>query len=432
MKDVSENAIDHFRQVGRITKLVGLTLESHGPNASIGDLVSIHSKTTQEDVFAEVVGFRDNRVLLMPFDSIKGIACGDDVTQVNEGFRISVGDQMLGRVIDGLGNAIDGKGDWDYEAIWPVHRAAPPSMSRIRIDKQFVTGIRAIDSALSCGIGQRIGIFAGSGVGKSTILGMLCRHSDADVNVIALIGERGKEVRDFIEDSLGPEGMKKSILVVVTSDQPPLQRVRGAELAMAIAEYFRDKSKKVLLVMDSVTRFAMAQREIGLAIGEPPATKGYPPSVFSLLPRLLERAGNNDKGSITGCFTVLVEGDDLNDPIADSVRGILDGHIVLSRELAMRGHYPAIDILASISRVINNVTTVEHLEASRQVREILGTYKKVEDLINIGAYQGGTNPKIDWAIQKKEPLDGYLRQGINEYSNWDEAFEELKLVLNQH
>ncbi len=425
--------LDSLRHTGRIRKLVGLTLESHGPQASIGDLVQLRSLNESSNALAEVVGFRDNRVLLMPLDGLHGIRAGDEVYPLNEGFRIPIGPAMLGRILDGLARPIDDQPPPPAEAYWPVHRPAPNALQRRRVTDFFHTGVRSIDTSLTCGYGQRMGIFAGSGVGKSTLLGMICRHSSADINVIALIGERGKEVRDFIEDSLGPEGLAKSVVIVVTSDRPPLQRVRGAEVAMAIAEYFRDQQKNVLLVMDSVTRYAMAQREIGLAIGEPPTTKGYPPSVFGLLPALLERAGNNERGSITAFITVLVEGDDLNDPIADTVRGILDGHIVLSRKLANTGIYPPIDILASLSRVTNQVCTPEHLETARQIRNILATYAKSEDLINIGAYEHGSNPAVDEAIEKYPLLVELFRQRLEEFTPWPETMARVQAILStQH
>ncbi len=419
-----------FRSVGHIAKLVGLTLESVGPACSVGDLVAVGSnKPGRPEQLAEVVGFRDSRVLLFPLDSIGGVRAGDGVRLVNEGFRVPVGAGMLGRVVDGLGRPIDGLGPLDFEAKWPVRRAAPNSMSRARITEHFTTGVKSIDSCLACGSGQRIGIFAGSGVGKSTLLGMICRNSISDINVVALIGERGKEVRDFIEDSLGPEGMKKTIVVVSTSDKSPLQRVKGAEVAMAMAEYFREQGKRVLFVMDSVTRYSMAQREIGLSIGEPPATRGYPPSVFSMMPALLERAGNSDKGSITGFFTVLVEGDDMNDPIGDTARGILDGHIVLTRELAAQGHYPSIDVLQSVSRVMSSVTNKEQQALARELRKLLAAYKRAEDMINIGAYKQGSNPEIDKAIAKRNAIEAFLTQEVSENAKFPETFAKLKAIF---
>jgi len=421
-----------FQSFGHVTKLVGLTLESAGPMCSIGDLVAIvSSRDPGREQFAEVVGFRDNRVLLFPLDSIDGIRSGDKVVLVNEGFRVPVGQGMLGRVIDGLGRPIDSDEPLKFEARWPVRRPAPNSMLRTRITEQFNTGVRAIDSCLSCGSGQRMGIFAGSGVGKSTLMGMICRNSISTVNVIALIGERGKEVLDFIQDSLGPEGMKKSIVVVSTSDKSPLQRVKGAEVAMAMAEYFRDQGHRVLFVMDSVTRYAMAQREIGLAIGEPPATRGYPPSVFSMLPALLERAGTNQHGSITGFFTVLVEGDDMNDPIGDTARGILDGHIVLTRDLAAQGHYPAIDVLQSVSRVMSSVASKPQVKMAQDLRKLLSAYKKAEDMINIGAYKSGSNPEIDRAIERRKPIEGFLTQEVSDNAPWKDTLSKLEALLKK-
>lgn len=419
-----------YRSMGQITKAVGLTIESSGPLCSLGDLVSIKpSSGGAKGHFAEVVGFRDDRVLLFPLDSVEGIRSGDRVMLVNEGFTIPVGKALLGRVIDGLGRPVDRDEPIIAEEKWKVKRQAPNSMSRTRIREPFITGVRSIDSEIMCGKGQRIGIFAGSGVGKSSVLGMICRNSISDLNVVCLIGERGKEVLEFIEDSLGEEGLRKSVVLVSTSDKSALQRVKGAETAMAIAEYFRDQGLSVLFVMDSLTRFAMAQREIGLAAGEPPATRGYPPSVFGLLPALLERAGTNRYGSITGFFTVLVEGDDLNDPIADTTRGILDGHIVLSREIAEHGHYPAVDVLQSVSRVMTDVAEAEHKQLAQEMRSLLAAYRRAEDMINIGAYKSGSNPEIDRAIEKKQAIDNFLKQGLFEKSDWDQTFAGMKEIL---
>lgn len=424
-------SIPTVRSVGRIAKLVGLTLESVGPIASIGDLVSIRAENAdREDTFAEVVGFRDRRILLMPLDRIDGVRHDQRVIVENEGFRVPVGMALLGRVLDGLGRPLDGKGPVTPETHWGIHRAAPDAMSRPRIVDRFVTGVRCIDSTLACGRGQRIGIFAGSGVGKSVLLSMICRNCESDVNVIALTGERGKEVRDFLEGPLGEEGMRKSVVVVATSDRPPLQRLKAADTAMSIAEYFRQQGKHVLFIMDSLTRYALAQREIGLAIGEPPTTKGFPPSVFSLLARLLERAGTDARGSITGYFTVLAEGDDMNDPIVDCARSILDGHIVLSREIAGRGHYPAIDVLSSVSRVMNDVSTDEEVGLAREMRRLMSVYRKAEDMINIGAYKTGANPQIDRAIEKKEPIDAFLSQGIRDRSSWEATLAAMRTALS--
>jgi len=426
MNDVRVNT---FRSIGRIVKVVGMTIESAGPQCSIGDLVKITSASGE--CFAEVAGFRDDRVLLFPLEGLEGVRSGDQVMPVSEGFQIPVGPGLLGRVIDGLGRPIDGKGPIQAEAFWKVKRPAPNSMLRTRITEPFVTGVRSIDSMLTCGKGQRMGIFAGSGVGKSSLIGMICRNAESDLNVISLIGERGKEVLDFIEDSLGPEGLARSVVLVSTSDKSPMQRVKGAETAMAIAEYFRDQRQDVLFVMDSVTRYSMAQREIGLAVGEPPATKGYPPSVFSIMPALLERAGTNQFGSITGFFTVLVEGDDMNDPIADTARGILDGHIVLSRDLAAQGHYPAIDILPSISRVMSGVTEREHQLYAKKLRSMIATFRKAEDMINIGAYNKGSNPQIDEAIVKHEAIEALLVQDLDNLTTIDETRQIMKEIVGK-
>lgn len=421
--------VHSFRSIGRITKVVGLTIESAGPMCAIGDLVSVISSVDGKENFAEVVGFRDERVLLFPLDSVEGVRNGDKVVLVNEGFTVQVGPQLLGRVIDGIGRPIDGGEPIVGDKKWKVKRMAPNSMMRKMIKDPFITGVRSIDSCMTCGNGQRMGIFAGSGVGKSSILGMICRNSSSDLNVISLIGERGKEVLEFIHDTLGEEGLKKSVVLVSTSDKSPLQRVKGAETSMAIAEYFRDQGKNVLFVMDSVTRYAMAQREIGLAIGEPPATRGYPPSVFSMLPALLERAGTNQAGSITGFFTVLVEGDDMNDPIGDTTRGILDGHIVLSRELAHQGHYPAVDVLQSVSRVMTSVSAKDHIKLAQQMRSLIAAYKRAEDMINIGAYKAGSNPEIDKAIRKKNAIDEFLKQDLFERFDWKTTYEKMKVVM---
>lgn len=423
-----------LQSVGRIAKVVGLTLESRGPVASVGDLVSIHRVRagTSAPKLAQVVGFHGAHVLLSPYESLSGIGVGDRVETVSDGFRVPVSEDLLGRVVDAFGRPFDGGALLSGCSMISTERQPPSAMERPRIEVHLPTGVRAIDAAIPCGRGQRLGIFAGSGVGKSTLLGMLCRHADADVNVIALVGERGKEVRDFLEGSLGPAGLAKSVIVAVTSDRPAPQRVKAPETAMTIAEYFRDRGKNVLLVMDSLTRYAMAQREIGLAVGEPPATRGYPPSVFSLMPRLLERAGTSARGSITGFFTVLVEGDDMNDPIADTVRAIVDGHIVLSRELAMDGHYPPIDIGASVSRSANEISRPEHLQLARTLRHHLAVYRRASDMIAIGAYKKGNDPDIDRAIAVKPALDRFLRQGLDEYTPWDQVLEQMRNILPDH
>jgi len=418
------------RAEGRITKVIGLTVESSGPLSSIGDLVWIETGEKGETIriAAEVVGFHERSVIIMPVQHVTGIRPGDRVLPAGA-MRVSVGPGLLGRVVDGLGNPLDGiiqpvNGDCSME----IDRPPTSPLDRPRISTIFHTGIRAIDSTLTCAKGQRIGIFAGSGVGKSVLLGSLARHSCASVNVIALIGERGREVRDFIEKNLR-DSLHKSVVVAVTSDQSPLLRRTGAATAMAIAEYFRDRGDDVLLMMDSVTRYAMAQREIGLAVGEPPATRGYPPSVFGLLARLLERPGTSPKGTITAFFSVLVEGDDMNDPIADSVRSILDGHIVLSREIAETNHYPAIDVLKSISRLMSDVVTPRQAELAGRLRELLSVYRKAEDLVNVGAYVSGSNPKIDESLKKIDSINAFLRQRPEELSTPEAMLTRLEEAL---
>lgn len=395
---------------GKITKVTGLTIESNGPIATIGELCNIYPHDKNEPVPAEVVGFKDDKILLMPLGDMEGIASGSKVVATGKSLRVNVGEELVGRVLDGLGNPIDDKGLIKTERTYPVSNFPPNPLERTLVKEPLSLGIKVIDGLLTCGKGQRIGIFAGSGVGKSTLMGMVARNSSADINVIGLIGERGREVREFLQKDLKEEGLKKSVVVVVTSDQPALIRVKGALVTTAIAEYFRDQGKNVLLLMDSVTRFAMAQREIGLAIGEPPVTRGFTPSVFALLPKLLERAGTSSKGTITGLYTVLVDGDDLNEPITDAVRGILDGHIILSRKLANQNHYPAIDVLASVSRVMPNIVKEEHLKMANSIKNIMAVYRESEDLINIGAYKRGTNKKLDKAIDVKDLIDEFLTQ----------------------
>ncbi len=400
------------RNQGRVVQLIGLVIESEGPLAGVGEICRIESARHDGSTLAEVVGFRNNHVLLMPLGEIRGIHPGSEVIALGTSLRVPVGESLKGRVIDGLGHPLDDLGPIQAEEEINLNQPPPHPLKRQRIRQPFRTGIKAIDSFIPCGRGQRLGIFAGSGVGKSTLLGMIASQAEADVNVIALIGERGREVREFIEKDLDETGRRKSVVVVVTSDQPAIARLKGAFVAMTIAEHFRDKGRNVLLMMDSVTRFAMAQREIGLAVGEPPATKGYTPSVFSLLPQLLERAATGEHGSITGLFTVLVEADDMNDPIADAVRSILDGHIVLTRELATQNHYPAIDVLESVSRLTRDLTTPEQQQLASRAREALAIYRKNQDLINIGAYPPGTNAAIDMSIQLQEPLKSFLRQPV--------------------
>lgn len=407
-------ALDGFepvRQLGRVSQVIGLTVESLGPSVHLGELCYLHPRGG-EPIRAEVVGFRDSRVLLMPLGDMDGLGPGAEVRASKAVLQVEVGPELCGRVLDGLGRPIDGRGPAGTGRYYPVHAQPPNPLQRERISRPLEVGVKAIDAILTCGRGQRVGIFSGSGVGKSTLLGMIARNTSADVNVIALIGERGREVRDFLEKDLGPEGLARSVVVVATSDQPALVRVKGALVATAVAEYFRDQGQDVLLMMDSVTRFAMAQREIGLAIGEPPTTRGYTPSVFALLPKLLERAGTADRGSITGLYTVLVEGDDMNEPIADACRAILDGHIVLSRDLAAENHYPAIDVLPSVSRVMGDVVRREHREAAAWLREIVATYRRARDLITIGAYVAGSNPKIDEAIARIDAVTDFLRQDV--------------------
>lgn len=401
-------------------------IEANGPASRIGAICDIHPMGNQPAIRAEIQGFRGNRVLLIPLEEIRGIGPGSLVVARNERATIAVGDDLLGRVIDGLGNPIDGKGPIPSKSAYPIYGNPINPLERKRINQPLDIGIRAINGLLSVGCGQRMGIFSGSGVGKSVLMGMIARNTSADVNVIALIGERGRELNDFIEKELGPQGLRRSVVVVATSDHLPLIRMRGAFIATAVAEYFRDQGMHVNLMMDSVTRFAMAQREIGLALGEPPTTKGYTPSVFTLLPKLLERAGTSSNyGTITGLYTVLVEGDDLDEPIADAVRSILDGHIVLSRDLAMQNHYPAIDVMKSISRVMVDITTESQQKAAGMIKSILATHKKAEDLINIGAYVKGSNPKIDQVIDMLDDINAYLCQGIDEQVSYDEGLQLL-------
>ncbi len=417
------------RSEGRVTRVIGLTVESTGPRVSVGDLAWIETgpPEARTRIPSEVVGFHERSVILMPIEYVAGIRPGDRVLPAGA-MRIAAGPSLLGRVVDGLGNPLDGLPPPVNTSSIEIDRLPPSPLERTRINKIFHTGVRAIDSTLTCAKGQRIGIFAGSGVGKSVLLGSLARHSCASVNVIALIGERGREVRDFIEKNLG-DGLQKSVVVAVTSDQSPLLRRTGAATAMAIAEYFRDRGDDVLLMMDSVTRYAMAQREIGLAVGEPPATRGYPPSVFGLLARLLERPGTSPKGTITAFFSVLVEGDDMNDPIADSVRSILDGHIVLSREIAEMNHYPAIDVLKSISRLMSDVVPPRQAELAGRLRELLSVYRKAEDLVNVGAYVSGSNPKIDESLKKIDSINAFLRQRPEELSTPETMLTRLEEAL---
>lgn len=413
-------------QCGRVAQVVGVTIEADGPGVNIGQLCRICPAGGGQPILAEVVGFRDARTILMPLGQMDGVGPGCEVRATGRALAVKVGRGLLGRVLDGLGRPLDGLGPFAAEGEYPANGQPPNPITRPRISAPLPVGVRAIDGLLTCGRGQRLGIFAGSGVGKSTLLGMIARNTEADINVIALVGERGREVRDFLERDLGPEGLKRSVVVVATSDQPALVRIKAAFVATAIAEFFRDQGLDVLLMMDSVTRFAMAQRELGLAIGEPPATRGYTPSVFALLPRLLERSGTAERGTITGFYTVLVEGDDMNEPIADAVRGILDGHIVLSRALAAQNHYPAIDILASVSRVMIEIVPPEQTAAAGRLRATLATYREASDLINIGAYVAGSNPEIDRALGVIEPVNQFLRQGIYERAPFAETARRLQ------
>lgn len=415
-------------EVGKVMKVVGLTIESAGPSAKLNDLCVITSKDGRQKVNAEVVGFRDNRILLMPFDAVGGIGVGATVENTGKPFQVYVGPELLGKVLDGIGQPMDGT-KLVLPDTYPVECEPPDPMKRKIIAEVLPLGVKAVDGLLTIGKGQRIGIFAGSGVGKSTLLGMFARNTKADINVIALIGERGREVGEFIERDLGPEGMQRSVLVVATSDKPALIRNKAAKTATAIAEYFRDQGRDVLLMMDSLTRFSMAQREIGLASGEPPITRGYPPSVYSEMPKLLERAGNTETGSITGLYTVLVDGDDFNEPITDTARGILDGHIMLSRKLGHKNHYPAIDVLQSISRCMSQIATKEHKQVASRLKTVLATYNEAEDLINIGAYKAGSNPDIDYAIRKIKDVNGFLCQDVDSKYLFDEEIEQLESIF---
>ena len=421
----------YAKKMGKVTKVVGLTIESIGPDANLNDLCKIIPKDNPKmEVMAEVVGFRDNRILLMPFESVDGVGPGSIVENTGSVLKVAVSDDVLGKTLDGLGRPITGE-ELSNATRYPVECTPPDPMTREIIKDVLPLGVKAVDGLITVGKGQRIGIFAGSGVGKSTLLGMFARNTKADINVIALIGERGREVREFIERDLGEEGMRRSVVVVATSDKPALIRNKAAKTATAIAEYFRDQGKDVLLMMDSLTRFSMAQREIGLASGEPPVTRGYPPSVYSEMPKLLERAGMSSVGSITGLYTVLVDGDDFNEPITDTARGILDGHIMLSRKLGHKNHYPAIDVLQSISRLMGQIATREHKSVAGKLKNVLATYHEAEDLINIGAYKSGSNKNIDYAIEKIDLVNQYLRQGVDEKFSFDEELDMLNGIFEE-
>ena len=421
--------LETMQWTGQVTQLTGLLIESKGPAAAIGDFCEIATGNGRS-IRTQVIGFRDGRVLSMPLEETDGLELGDAIVAREDESMMPVGDALLGRVLDGFGRPIDGKGPLPRTALYPLYAAPPGPMEREPIEERLETGIRVIDSLLTCAKGQRIGIFGGSGVGKSTLLGAMARQNSADVSVIALIGERNREVRDFLERELADGGLSRSVVVVATSERPAPLRIRAGFAALAISEYFRDQGKSVLLVMDSVTRLAMAQREIGLAAGEPPAQKGYTPSVFQLLPRVFERAGRFKNGSITGFFTVLVEGDDFNEPISDAVRGILDGHLILSRELGLAGHYPAIDILQSVSRLASRVSTPEQAQAAQRLRETMGLLRQSQDLINLGAYVSGSNPKLDSALRVRPQLDQFLRQDAHEVTKFDETLRQLQIIAH--
>lgn len=420
----------YFRKLGKVVNVVGLTIESSGPDAKLGDLCRIIPEGEEEKkpIMAEVVGFKDGKTLLMPYDATDGIGLGCIVENTGYPLRVTVSEQLLGKTLDGLGRPVDGT--LAEGAAYPVEASPPDPMSRKIIDEVLPLGVKAVDGLITVGKGQRIGIFAGSGVGKSTLMGMFARNTKADINVIALIGERGREVREFIERDLGEEGMRRSVVVVATSDRPALERNKAAKTATAIAEYFRDQGRDVLLMMDSLTRFSMAQREIGLASGEPPVSRGYPPSVYSEMPKLLERAGRADKGSITGLYTVLVDGDDFNEPITDTARSILDGHIMLDRKLGHKNHYPAIDILQSISRCMSQIASREHKQMAGKLKTVLATYNEAEDLINIGAYKSGSNPSIDYAISKIDAVNGFLCQDVDEKFDFETSVDMLQHLFD--
>jgi flagellum-specific ATP synthase len=426
--DALEHAPLHENR-GRVNRVIGLIIESIGPSISLGEACQIHSRETGRYALAEVVGFQDKRVLLMPLEGIEGVHPGSEVVATGLPLRVPAGDALLGRVIDAMGRPIDGKGPLRVEKTVPLRRAPPHSLKRQRIQKTFSTGVRSIDSMITCGEGQRMGIFAGSGVGKSTLLGMVARNASSQVNVIGLIGERGREVREFIEKDLGEAGLARSVVVVATAEQPALLRVKAALTATSIAEHFRSEGKSVLLLLDSLTRIAMAQREIGLSVGEPPATRGYPPSVFGLLPQITERAGNDENGSITAFYSVLVEADDFNDPISDAARSILDGHIMLSRELATSNHYPAVDVLESVSRLMSDLASPAHREMAGRVRDALALYRRSRDLIQVGAYVPGTNPTLDMAIENHDALTGFLKQEVSASCTVDQAVQQLQMIM---
>lgn len=425
------SAVDPLERTGRITKVIGLVMESEGPKAPIGEICHIKNKINQVVHRSEIVGFKDDRILSMPLGDVDEISPGMEIAATGESLSIKVGDSLLGRVVDGLGKSIDGGEPVKAYERRSIYAKPPNPLLRQRIREPLATGIRALDGTLTLGKGQRVGIFSGSGVGKSTLIGMIARNTSADINVIALVGERGREVKEFIEKDLGEEGLKRSIVVVATSDNAPLLRVKAAQTATTIAEYFRDRGLDVMLMMDSATRLAMAQREVGLTIGEPPTAKGYTPSVFSLFQKTMERAGTSEKGSITGLYTILVEGDDLNEPVSDAARGILDGHIVLSRKLASKGFYPAIDVLESVSRIRNDVISAEHKAAIYELQRLMSAYRDAEDLISVGAYHKGADSAVDRAVALKAEIDNYLTQDIFESAPFEESIAGLINLVNK-
>ena len=423
------DSTDTLERAGRVTKIVGLAVEASGPASKIGDICNMYTLDGTRSVQSEIVGFREGQTLLMPFGSVEGVGLGSYVVYTGTSLKVPVGKQFIGRILDALGNPFDDLPQPEIDSWYPAENSPPNPLSRERIHDVLPLGIKALDGLLTVGRGQRLGIFSGSGVGKSTLLGMIARYAVADVNVIVLVGERGREVRDFIERDLGEDGLRKSVLVIATSDQPALLRLKCAMTGTAVAEYFRDQGYHVLMLMDSLTRFAMAQREIGMAAGEPPVSRGFPPSVYTLLPKLLERSGMSDKGSITGLYTVLVEGDDLNEPISDTVRGILDGHIVLSRAIANSNHYPPIDILGSVSRLMPEIISQEHFDAFGTIKNMIAVYREAEDLINIGAYKQGANPEIDRAVKLHPAIQAFLKQGMKESYTFEEILNMMEEIL---
>lgn len=421
-----------YPEIGHVDEVVGLVIETKGPKAKIGDLCYIHNpQSGMPPLPAEVVGFKAGKLQLMPLGEMTALAPGSTVVNTGKPFMIPVGDNLLGRVIDGLGQPIDGRGEIFCHQHWPAMMEAPAPMDRQMITERLHLGVKSLDGFTTVGRGQRMGIFSGSGVGKSTTMGMIARNTEADLNVIALVGERGREVREFIEHALGPEGLKRSIVVVSTSEQPALMKIKAALVATTVAEYYRAQGKNVLLMLDSLTRVAMALREVGLSVGEPPTSRGYTPSVFAFLPKLLERTGTGSQGSITGLYTVLVEGDDFNEPISDAVRGLLDGHIILSRDLAYQNHFPAVDVLGSISRLMISIVNDQHMACAGKIRDLMATYKRFEDIISIGAYVKGTNPKLDQAILLKDAIDGFLKQSIHENISYEDMCASLDRIVSR-